>query len=71
MGKGKKIAGKRKYTARCGVLPGRPRQADQRQVQAEMAEGYLAMADESRENADITLPAQAEVALRNDPPSSC
>ncbi|HEY3314263.1 MAG TPA: CopG family transcriptional regulator [Bacillota bacterium] len=58
---------KREKTTRSGAIASLLRRARQRQVEADMAEGYLAMTDKSRENAESTLPAQAEVALRHDP----
>ncbi|MHB8927795.1 MAG: ribbon-helix-helix domain-containing protein [Bacillota bacterium] len=58
---------KRERTTRSGAVAGLLRHARRVLIEAEMAEGYRALRDESREDARLSFPAQAEVILRDEP----
>lgn len=59
--------GRREKTTRSGAVARLLRRASQAEVESQMAEGYRVMAEENLRQAELSLPAQAEVILRDDP----
>lgn len=59
--------GRRQNTSRSGAIAHLLRRARQAEIEALMAEGYRAMAEENREDAELFFPAQSEVVLRDEP----
>ncbi len=70
MPKCRRSEGKRSPTVRSTIRPEQAGRIKDAKLHAEMIEGYRAMAKDSRENAEATLAAQAEVVLRDDLPSN-